>query len=347
MVAGPSSQPLYTVAREVVQGEPPARQTLAPRTLIGALPSIMRTSRGSGARLQQVGGTAIDIEAHETVVRATHSVRLAEEWATVVAASRIRHRLALTADGWAVVVLLDDGPRASAALAAYDEENRPKERDVDPPLGWSAIALCVTVALLLLGFFVLTGSRAAGVFWFEHGSASAERILRGEVWRTITALTLHADLGHALGNAIACVVLIPPVVQALGLGTGLWVLLVSGAIGNAVTALILGAPHNSIGASTLTFGAFGVLCAHAVIARWRDESARRRSWVVIVAGVLLLAMLGTAEGADILAHVFGLLAGVVTGLSVRLVRPRPFPVPIESTLAVGAGAVVLMCWLIA
>jgi rhomboid protease GluP len=274
-------------------------------------------------------------------------MRLAEEWATVVAASGIRHRLALTSNGWAVVVARDDGARATAALAAYDEENRPKARAVEAPPGRSFLGLGVAVALLLLGFFALTGSRVSGGAWFERGSASAERILHGEVGRTITALTLHADLAHVLGNAIACVVLIPPVAQALGPGTGLLVLLASGAIGNALTALVLGAPHNSVGASTLTFAAFGVLTSRAILARWRDETTWRRPWVVIVAGVLLLAMLGTAEGADVLAHVFGLLVGAAIGVLVSLVRPRPFAAAIEWALVAGAAAVVLTCWWIA
>src|SRR5262249_48413872 len=195
--------------------------------------------------------------------------------------------------------------------------------------------------------FALTGPRAAGGGWCVRGSASAERIPRGEVWRTVTALTLHAAPAHVLGNAIACVVLIPPVAQALGPGTGLLALLVSGAIGNALTALVLGAPHNSVGASTLTFGAFGVLSAQAVLARWRDETMWRRPWGVIVAGVLLLAMLGAAEGADVLAHVFGLLVGAIIGLLVSLVRPRPFAPATEWGLVAGAAAAVLTCWWIA
>ena len=42
----------------------------------------------------------------------------AEEWATVLAASGIPHRFALTATGWAVLVAGDDGARASVALGS-------------------------------------------------------------------------------------------------------------------------------------------------------------------------------------------------------------------------------------
>src|SRR5262249_58348362 len=105
----------------------------------------------------------------------------------------IANRRAPTASVWAVVCARDDGARATAALAAYDEENRPRVRRVDMPPGQSFIGLGIAVALLLLGFFALTGSRATGAAWFERGSASAGRMLRGEMWRAVTALTLHAD----------------------------------------------------------------------------------------------------------------------------------------------------------
>src|SRR2546425_1515361 len=162
------------------------------------------------------------MEPLETAIRITPSARRAEEWATVLAASGIRHRLASTGTGWAVVVASDDSAQASAALAAYDEEN-PHEVGVPAPaVGRDSIGLGVAVAALLLGFFTLTGPRASGGARFERGRAPAPRILQGEVWRTITAITLHADLAHVLGNAAARVVLIPPVSPSLGPGAGLW-----------------------------------------------------------------------------------------------------------------------------
>jgi len=297
--------------------------------------------------LPRAEDTAIDVEPFETAVSITPSAQRAKEWATVLAASGIDHRLTPTESGWAVVVASDDSARASAALTAYDEENRHEGRVVAPAVGRDCVGLGVALAALLLGFFVLTGPRTAGGAWFQRGSASAARILQGEVWRTITALTLHADLAHVLGNAVACVVLIPPVSRALGPGTGLWVLLLSGAAGNALTALVHGAPYSSVGASTLTFGAIGVLTAQAFVARWRGHPTRRRLWVVIVASLVLLLMLGTAEGADVLGHLFGLLAGAVLGLLAGLARPRSFMPAIEWVLVVAAMALVVACWWIA
>ena len=284
------------------------------------------------------------IEPLDTVVRVTPSPRLAQEWATVLAAASIRHRVETASGGWALIVAGHDGARAGGALDAYDEEERPQPSVAPAPPDRSAIGLGVAVAFLLLGFFLVTGPRDMESAWFARGSASAERILAGEVWRTVTALTLHSDLAHVLGNALACVVLIPPVVQALGPGTGLWALLLAGAIGNGLTALVHGAPHDSVGASTLVFAAIGVLAAQALLARWRGRAAGRRAWVVIVASFVLLSILGTAEGADVLAHAFGLLMGMVVGLGASLARPRSLAPALEWALAAAAIAAVGACW---
>ena len=52
----------------------------------------------------------------------------------------------------------------------------------------------------------------------------------------------------------------------LGPGVGLWLLLLAGAGGNAVTAAVHGSDHVSVGASTAIFGAIGILAALRIIA---------------------------------------------------------------------------------
>ena len=71
----------------------------------------------------------------------------------------------------------------------------------------------------------------------------------------VTALTLHADLAHVLANALACVLLVTAVGRSLGAGVGLWLMLLAGAGGNALTALAHGAHHISGGHLDLDLGA--------------------------------------------------------------------------------------------
>lgn len=282
-------------------------------------------------------------------VRVTPSRHRADEWAVVLAAAGTPHWLRRRLDGWALIVPPDDAASALASLAAYDDESSGKGTSRHDEITSSRPLTIVgaVVALLLIGFFAITGPRAAHSVWFERGSADASRMLAGEWWRAITALTLHADAPHLFGNAVAAVVLITAVCWRLGLGVGLCLLLLAGAGGNAVTAAVHGSDHVSVGASTAAFGAIGILAALRLTAGGAAGASGRKSWVVIGASLALLALLGTGPHADLLAHLFGLLVGgglgLIAGLTIRWVPPAPF----QWLLAAAAGAAVVGAWRVA
>jgi membrane associated rhomboid family serine protease len=288
------------------------------------------------------------MEGPGTAVRVTPSRRRADEWAVVLAAADIPHWLRQRLDGWALIVPPDDAATALATLAAYDEENSREGVNVagagapSPPM----TIVGVVVALLLLGFFAITGPRAGGSAWFEHGSADATRMLGGEWWRAVTALTLHADAPHVLANAAASALLMTAVCWHLGPGVGLWLLLLAGAGGNALTAAVHGGDHVSVGASTAVFGAIGILAA-LQITRSRAGASGMKSWVVIAASLALLALLGTGPHADVLAHLFGFLVGGGLGLMAALTIRWSLPAPVQWLLVAAAGAAVVGAWRLA
>ena len=177
--------------------------------------------------------------------------------------------------------------------------------------------------------------------WFERGSADAERILLGELWRTVTALTLHADIAHVLANALFGALFLSAVCGALGPGVGCALVLLSGAGGNLANALFQSSHHVSVGASTAVFGAVGLLSGLAVARRRRQRSLRRHAWVPIGAGLAILAMLGTTgTRVDLWAHLFGLLVGGALGIPVGFALPRP-PGPLVQWILGGAALMAL------
>jgi membrane associated rhomboid family serine protease len=283
-----------------------------------------------------------------TAVRVTPSRQRADEWAVVLAAAGTPHWLRRRLDGWAVIVPPDDAPSALESLAAYDQENSRDgtSRHDDTTSSRPMTIVGAVVALLLIGFFAITGPRAARSAWFERGSADATRMMAGEWWRAITALTLHADVPHLAGNAAATVVLMTAVCWHLGPGVGLWLLLLAGAGGNAITAAVHGGDHVSVGASTATFGAIGILAALRIIGG-RAGAGGRKSWVVIAASLALLAFLGTGPHADLLAHLFGFLLGGGLGLLAALTIRWIPPAPVQWLLAGAAGAAVVGAWRVA
>ncbi len=281
----------------------------------------------------------------ETVIRTTQRSKEADEWALVLAALAIPHRVAAADGGWTLLVPAAEAARASAALSVYDDEKL-GGLDVSPAEGASprtAWAVGLAVGALLLGFFTITGPPMPGSPWFERGAAASGRMLNGEPWRAVTALTLHVDAAHVIGNAIATAALLAVIIQRLGPGCGVWLVLLAGAGANLLAATAYGSPHLSVGASTATFGAIGILAA---LRFWRGsalDGTRGRRWIVPVATVLLLVMLGTGRGTDVLAHALGLLSGGVLGLVAAGFR-RPLPAPIQWTLVAAAGLTVAGCW---
>lgn len=284
----------------------------------------------------------------DTSIRATPSASQAEEWGLVLAAAGISHRVEPDAAGWRLLVPAAEAARARVTLDAYDDESRMEppatlQEAASLPLAW---AVGVGVAGVLLAFFAVTGAPAAGPRWFERGAAVAGPIMSGEPWRAVTALTLHVDAVHVVGNALAAAVLLPPVVQRFGPGWGLTLVLLAGTAANLLAAVAHDPRHAAVGASTATFAAIGMLAAVRLLPAQPAARTRWKRWVVLAASLVLLAMLGTAERADILGHALGLLTGGAMGLAAGAVRRPPGPAVQSALLALVAIAVV-GCWRLA
>jgi len=87
-------------------------------------------------------------------------------------------------------------------LKLYIEENAEKKEVLKkPPRPLSkgfAGAYLYGLSLLVIG--ALKSTNAFDLYWQGNGLANSVKIMHGEWWRTITALSLHADAGHLAGN---------------------------------------------------------------------------------------------------------------------------------------------------
>jgi membrane associated rhomboid family serine protease len=148
----------------------------------------------------------------------------------------------------------------------------------------------------------------------------------------VTALTLHGDSQHVIGNVISGSIFATAVSRRIGAGGALLAVTAAGALGNAANALVhhFGRGHLSIGASTAVFGAIGILAGFQTVlllAR-RHEPRRRKLRTIDLAGPLAggLALLGSlgagGENTDLGAHGFGFLAGVLLGAATSYVMLR-------------------------
>ncbi|HVO92368.1 MAG TPA: rhomboid family intramembrane serine protease [Terriglobales bacterium] len=238
--------------------------------------------------------------------------------------------------------------RALASLSAYEQENPRKVAEQVEPMKAGSVLAGVTLALVLLVFFFVTVQWLPAPAWFERGSADAQLIIQGELWRTVTALTLHADVAHVLSNAVAAAVFFSVLSSMVGAGLGGALVLLAGAGGNLADAFLQGSPHVAVGASTAVFGAVGMLGSLGMIRRRRRALSRWRGWLPIAASLALLGMLGSGgERVDIWAHLLGLVVGAVLGILTALVAPRAPGAVVQWTCGTAAAAVLIYCWTLA
>ncbi len=245
---------------------------------------------------------------------ASRDRRFIDRWALIMSAKNIPHEVYNLPDGWTLYVRAADAVLAEREIEQYEagERERKTKRRWPSYFPESMPGLVLVLCLLAL-FHSFTYAPPGRSFWLDLGHASASRITDGQWWLTITALTLHSDLQHVGSNIVFGGIVVWALRRVIGAGRVWPLVLLSGALGNYFNALFYASAHNSIGASTAVFAAVGILAAVQAAERFRMP--RTRIWIPFAAGLSLLAMLGTSEKTDVMAHFFGFLAGVGVGFA--------------------------------
>ena len=185
------------------------------------------------------------------VLASTHGRAPLAEFALVLSALGIAHRLEERLEGWLLRVPADDWTRARRELGEYQAE-RAKESPPAPVTPAVDDGRWGIAGFLLVIWAVpwLQGEASFGSAMLEAGRMQAGRVEAGEWWRTLTALTLHGDSGHILSNSAFGAFFGLYVARGLGSGVGWLAILLAGALGNALNAQIQADAFRSIGAST-------------------------------------------------------------------------------------------------
>ena len=147
--------------------------------------------------------------------------------------------------------------------------------------------------------------------WRGAGILDAVRVrVFSEWYRTVTALTLHASLTHLCGNVAFGAVFLPLLARMTGIGRALWLTLLGGAMGNALTVMIRPTPVLSLGFSTALFACIGAISGFMAC----QQQGKRKVMLPVAAAAALLAMLGTeGDNTDYTAHLAGLGCGLLLG----------------------------------
>lgn len=272
------------------------------------------------------------------------------DYSLVLSALGIDHQVNRAAG--AIFTRQRDAAQAMSELQSFREENsswppppaavRPAMRSTGPPT-----TLPMFICLIL--WYRNTGPWLSDNPWFLAGAVDSRAILEhGEWWRLLTALTLHADQMHLVGNCVIGGFIVHLLCTTVGYGIGWFVLLFSAMFGNLLNIILRDAPHYSVGFSTAVFAAIGILCGRQLTGR--ASSLVRQLLLPLGAGIGLLAMLGSSgERTDLGAHLFGLGSGLLFGFLLRLtdLDSSGARKGLQQVLFAFSLLLILFCWLAA
>ncbi len=242
------------------------------------------------------------------------------DWGLVLASQGIQAGIERSEQGWQLIVEERDYDQAQASLSQYEVENRGwrwKHKLPAPGIffhwasaGWAAVMAWI---------YYLTQVRFPS---FEQAGVMDNQAVRsGQWWRLFTAITLHENLAHLMANLTTGFVLLGWAMGRFGPGLALLAAFLAGAAGNCAGLLVYPARSQSLGASGMVMGALGLLSVQS-ISFWRKFRRARVFVLRSAAGaILILVLVGFAEGSDVVAHLGGFLGGAVLGLALAWVRP--------------------------
>ncbi len=269
------------------------------------------------------------------------------ELALVLAAMAIDYDLQRTWWGWCLLVADIDEAEGRRQLALYEHEQRALQLPLKAaPLRTGAKLGVLAYVAVLLTVFLFQGKFAFGHDWTHAGRVDVAAIRAGEYWRTITALTLHRDVLHLASNLLFGAFFAALLAGRLGGGIAWLAILLAGASGNLMNALVQRPEHLSVGASTAVFAALGLLATYFSVPGRLNQETWARRWAPIVGGLWLLAWLGTGDArTDIVAHLTGFIAGFLIGILLgRIPGPGPRDVALQWLTGLIAVGLVMGAW---
>ena len=213
---------------------------------------------------------------------------------------------------WLVEVAPQVEQHARESIRAYERENSTSWKKELPGSGllFDARSIIWFAALALI-FWAAAGTQT---HLTSNGIMDSRALAKGEFWRLFTAVTLHADVAHLAANISIGILFLGLAMGCFGAGNAMLLSFLGGVLGNVATYFAhLNQPFRSLGSSGMVMASLGLITAHSLMFA-RDE---RRTLLVgrgMMAGCLLVVLLGFSPKSDVMAHVGGFAGGTILGL---------------------------------
>jgi len=169
------------------------------------------------------------------------------------------------------------------------------------------IAVYIFTSIQSMNFFVMENSVIA-----QYGQWNRYVLEGGAYWQLFTAMFVHVNIVHLAGNMLFLFIFGLRAEGMFDIKEYLLIYLLSGLAGNLLT-LLFGPSMISAGASGALFGMFGAVTIYV-----------RRAIGQSIAGALLYAffllILSAGLGVNVLAHLGGLVVGLLLGYAFAAIR---------------------------
>ncbi len=283
-----------------------------------------------------------------TVFRGSQTACL--EYALVLEAKGVAYERVESDGAWLLLVASPLAQAAADELTRYAAERAVRREAPAPfvPFAGSAMGAALYAFVLILVAYC-AGIELFGVDWLGAGALESKPGAAGEWWRAVTALTLHLDQEHLLGNLLFGIGIGVLAGRMFGPGCAWLGILLSGAAANMIDMLVSPSGHRAVGASTAVFAALGLLAGFGWGGRRNLRDRRFYRWAPLFAGVCLLALLGAgSEHVDVLGHLLGFVTGTVVGwVFARAGLPRTRSTAFQRWTGAIAAALLGGAWFLA
>ena len=248
----------------------------------------------------------------ESILLASGTYRQIRDYSLVLLSQGVIHRLERSSEGpFEIYVTPENEAKSRHQLKLYIKENPPKEENPPIPLSFSLQPLWVLLVPVICTFADF-GNFVERMHL--QGLADADKILRGEWWRTITAITLHGDARHLAGNLVTGYIVLNLMAYRIPLARMVPFLAIGSALANFAVAATVQTDYRALGFSSFVFASIGALAVIEFRLMPHETHGMLRRFAPLCGALSLAVFLGLGENADILGHFYGFFVGCLCGL---------------------------------
>ncbi len=251
------------------------------------------------------------MEEDEKIIIASASYSTIREYSLVLSSQLIIHDVISTETGpFEIWVSNNDAKLARRQIRLYRCENPPRPNNAPLPVMVTLQPLWILSVPAIITLIQFSDRIS---YLTSRGISDASLVLKGEWWRLFTALSLHGDAKHVLGNLISGFFVLNLLSLRIPLSRLATPLLIFSALANGLVSLTMQENFRSLGFSTFVFTSLGALSSIEFRLMPKEFHGLHRRFAPLFGAILLAVFMGLGENSDIFAHGYGFILGLVVG----------------------------------